>query len=92
MDQNMVPLLTPFNYYKWKSKVLIFLRSKSLFKISMGTELELTLIVENMKWFNWWDEGYGLLCPSVSPGLLFHIESKKSLNEIWTIMEGLFRK
>jgi hypothetical protein len=38
------------------------------------------------------DEAFGLICMSMSPELLFHIESCATPNEIWTTLEGLFGK
>ncbi|KAH9330565.1 hypothetical protein KI387_002673, partial [Taxus chinensis] len=50
------------------------LRGKGLFRITMGTETELDDEPEKSKWLNRSDEALGLLCMSVSPDLLFHIE------------------
>lgn len=38
------------------------------------------------------DEAYSLLCLSMSPELLFHVEGCKSPNEVWTTLETLFGK
>lgn len=92
VGQSQVLLLTPFNYYEWKSKMFLFLRSRGLFKIMMGTKVESTPNVEKLKWFNRCDKAYGLLYLFVSLDLLFHIESANSPNQIWTTLEGLFGK
>jgi hypothetical protein len=52
MDQSQQIILTPFNYYEWKTKVVILLWSKGLYRITMGTETEPNSIVEKEKWFN----------------------------------------
>ena len=56
----------------------------------MGLETEPIKDEDKSKWFNKCDEAYGTLCLSVSPDLLFHIESLNSPNEIWTKLETLF--
>ena len=58
----------------------------------MDVEKEPTTDTEKIKWFNHCDEAYGLLCLSVSPNLLFHIESAKTPNEVWKTLETLFGK
>ena len=51
MDQIQVHLLMPFNYYQWKSKMLISLRSKGLFGITMGAQTGPMSPIEKLKWF-----------------------------------------
>ena len=43
-----------------------------------------------IKWHNWRDEAYGLLCLSISRDLLFHLESLTSPNEVWENLEEIF--
>ena len=38
------------------------------------------------------DEAFGILCLSISPELLFHVESCSTPNEVWKILEELFGK
>ena len=38
------------------------------------------------------DDGYGLLCLSISRDLLFHLDSLTSLDEVWEKLEDLFGK
>jgi hypothetical protein len=92
MDQPQQIILTPFNYYEWKTQVVILLQSKGLYRITMGTKTEPNSAVEKEKWFNRMDEAFGLLCLSISPDLLFHIESATTPNKVWTTLEGLFGK
>ena len=35
-------ILTPYNYFEWKPKIQLHLRSRGLFRITMGTEVEPT--------------------------------------------------
>lgn len=72
--------------------MVILLRSKGLYRITMGTETDPNFAVEKEKWFNRMDEASGLLCLSISPDLLFHIKSVKTTNVVWTKLEGLFEK
>ena len=41
-------LLTPHNYLEWKPKILLFLRSRGLYQITMTTEVELDSAVEKI--------------------------------------------
>lgn len=79
-------LLTPYNYFEWKPKIMLELRSRGLYRIVMATEIEPNPAVEKSKYFNRMDEAYGLLCLSMSPELLFHVEGCKSPNEVWTTL------
>jgi len=77
-------ILTPLNYYEWKTQVVILLWSKGLFMNKMGIEIEPNFGVEKEKWFNRMDEAFGLLCLSFSLDLIFHIEYDTTLNKVWT--------
>ena len=58
----------------------------------MGNELEPNSAIEKSKYFNRMDEAFRLLCLSISPELLFHVENASTPNEVWTTLEGLFGK
>lgn len=66
------------------------LRGKGLFCITMGTETEADDSPEKSKWLNRSDEALGLLCMSISPNLLFHIESSETPNYAWKMLDGMF--
>ena len=85
-------LITPFNYFEWKAEMVIQLRSKGLYKVTMGTELEPNSVVEKAKYFNRLDETFGMLCLNTSRELLFHIKFRGTYNEFWLNFESLFRK
>ena len=72
--------------------MVIQLRSKGLYRVTMGTEVEPKSTVEKAKYFNRLDEAYGLLCLSISRELLFHIDSLTTPNEVWVKLESLFGK
>ena len=76
-------LLTPFKFFNCKVEIVIQLRSKGLYRVTMGTEVEPNSAVEKSKYFNILDEAYGLLCLSISREPLFHIESLTIANEVW---------
>ena len=56
----------------------------------MALENEPNSMVEKAKWHNQLDEAYGLLCLSISPDLLFHLDSLTTPNQVWTKLESLF--
>ena len=72
--------------------MVIQLRSKGLYKFTMGTELEPNSVVEKAKYFNRLDETFGMLCLNTSRELLFHIEILGTLNGFWVNFESLFEK
>ena len=72
--------------------MVIQLRSKGLYRVTMGTEVEPKSAVEKAKYFNRLDEAYGLLCLSISRDILFHIDSLTTPNEVWVKLETLFGK
>jgi len=85
-------LLTPFNYFEWKVEMVIQLRSKGLYQVTMGIQLEPNSVVEKAKYFNRLDEAFGMLCLDTSREILFHIEILGTSNEFWVKFESLFGK
>ena len=85
-------MLTNFNFFEWKEEMVIQLRDKGLFRVTMGTEVEPNSVVEKAKYFNKLDEAYGLLCLSISRELLFHLDIFTSPKEVWEKLESLFGK
>ena len=85
-------LMTPFKYFEWKAKIMIRLRSKGLYRVTMGTETDPNSIVEKDKQFNRLDEAFVLLCLSTSRDILFHVDSLGMPNEFWINLEPLFGK
>ena len=63
-------------------EMVIQLRAKGLYRVTMGTEVEPNSAVEKAKYFNRLDEKFGLLCLSISRELLFHIDSLTTPNEV----------
>ena len=85
-------MVTPFNFFEWKSEMGILLREKDLYKVTMETEAEPNAAVDKTKLHNRRDEAYGLFCLSISRDLLFHLDSLTSPNEVWEKLEGIFGK
>jgi hypothetical protein len=85
-------ILTPYNYFAWKEKISIHIRSRGLYRLTMNTNKEPTSSIEKSKYLNHMDEALGTICSVISLDLLFHISSCKTPNEAWTILEGIFGK
>jgi hypothetical protein len=85
-------ILTPYNLFAWKEKMIMHLRGRGLYRLTMNTETEPTSSIEKSKYLNRMDEAFGTICSLISPELLFHISSCKTPNESWTTMEGIFGK
>lgn len=85
-------ILTPYNYFEWKPNILLHLRSRGLFRVTMETEVEPTLAVEKTRYFNRMDKDFDILCLSISPKFLFHVEPFSTPNEVWKNLEGFFGK
>ena len=66
-------VLNPFNYFEWKTEISLLLRSKGLYRVTIGTEKEPTVATEKIKYFHKLDEEIGLICLSISKELLFHV-------------------
>ena len=68
-------ILTPYNYFAWKEKIAIHIRSRGLYRLTMNTDIELTSAIEKSKYLNRMDEALETICSLISPNLLFHISS-----------------
>ena len=47
-------MLTPFNFFEWKAEMVIQLRAKGLFRVTMGTKVEPNYVVEKAKYLTNW--------------------------------------
>ena len=72
--------------------MVVLLRSKGLYRVTTSSEKEPTQNVENPKWHNHCDEALGLICLSLSPKLLFHLEGIDTPHEAWDQLEKLLGK
>ena len=62
-------ILTSSNYFSWKSRMEDVLRSRGLFRITLGKETEPTDDDKKIKWENRCDKSHGLIGLSVSTDL-----------------------
>ena len=85
-------MITPFNLFDWNAEMVIQFRSKGLYRVTMGTEVEANSAVEKTKYFNRLDEAYGFLRLSISREISFHIDNLTTPNEFWVKLESLSGK
>jgi hypothetical protein len=83
-------ILRPYNFFAWKEKMIVHLRGRGLYRLTMDTETEPTSSIQKSKYMNQMDEAFGTICSLISPKLLFHISSYKTPNEACNTMEGIF--
>ena len=70
--------------------ILLHLRSKGLYQIVMGIERKPISEDEKSDWLNKSDMAYGILCLSMSHGILYEIRDIESPHEIWSTLKGLY--
>jgi hypothetical protein len=85
-------ILTPYNYLTWKDKMIMHLRRRGLYKLTMTMEMKRTSAIKKSKYLNRMDEAFRTIWSFISPDLLFHIYSYKTPNDSWTTMERIFGK
>ena len=68
------------------------LRSRGLFRITSGKEIELTNDDKKIKWANRCDEACGLIEMSISTDLQFHIFGIDEPDKDWEKLEPVFGK
>ena len=66
------------------------MRSKGIFRAAMEIDVDPNAVAENIMWHNRRDEGYCLLCLSISRDLLFHLDGLTSPNHVWEKFKNLF--
>jgi hypothetical protein len=93
MFYSSIILLTPHNYLEWKPKILLFLRSRGLYQITMTTEVDPNFANEKNDFLNRQDMAIGCILYFISPGILQQVydDSKEfTPNDLWRILEVLF--
>jgi hypothetical protein len=68
------------------------LRSKCLYRITLGKEKEPTNDDKKAKWVNRSDEARGLIGMSISPDLRYHLQEIDDPKEAWEKIESMFGK
>ena len=81
-----ISVSTTRNYFTGKSAMVVILQSKDLYRVATSTEKE-----PNQDSKCWKPKALGLICLSVSPELLFHLEGIDTPHEAWEQLE-LFGK
>jgi hypothetical protein len=93
MDYSSEILLMPHNYLEWKPKIMLHLRCRGLYQITMEIELEPDSIDEKNDFLNRQDMAIGSIDMFVSPELFHQVyEESQGLtpNELWARLEVLF--
>ena len=85
-------ILTSSNYFSWKYHMEDVLRSRGLFRITLGKEREPIDDDKKIKWANWCDESCGLIGMSISTDLWFHISGIDEPDKAWEKLESMFDK
>jgi hypothetical protein len=86
-------LLTPHNYLEWKPKIILPIRCRGLYQITMAMEVEPDSIDEKNYFLNRQYMAIGSIHMSISSKLFLQVyeESQGSTpNELWTRLEVLF--
>ena len=68
------------------------LRSKGLYRITLGKEKAPTNADKKSKWDNRIDEARGLIEISISPDLRYHLQGIDDPEEAWNTIEYVFGK
>jgi hypothetical protein len=93
MDYSPEILLTPHNYLEWKKKILILLRCRGLYQITMEMEVDPYSVDEKNAFLNKQYMAIGCILYFISSEIVHQVydDSQESTpNELWTILEVLF--
>jgi hypothetical protein len=60
-------ILTPYNFFIWKEKMIMHLQGRGLYRLTMNTKTEPTSFIEKSKYLNQMDEVFGTICSLISP-------------------------
>jgi hypothetical protein len=93
MDYSSEILLMAHNYLEWKPKIMLHLRCRGLYQITMTMEVVPSFVDEKNDFLNRQDMAIGSIGMSVSPKLFHQVhEESQGLNpnELWTILEVQF--
>ena len=83
MDSKDVPLLSPFNYSEWKSKMCAYLKKKCLYDVSIGAVREPESCQEKYTWLNDNDRACGTMCLDIPPTMCYILDSADYLFKLW---------
>ena len=77
----------PHNYLEWKPKILLHLRYRGLYQITMEIEVEPDSVDEKNDFLNRQDMAIGCIFWSISPEILHQVYDEprdSTQNELWT--------
>ena len=83
MDSKVVPLLSPFNYYEWKSNMFAYLKRKYLYDVSIGAVREPKSCQEKDAWLNDNDRDYRTMCLAIPPTIRYLLDYVEYPFELW---------
>ena len=75
MDLKVVPLLSPFNYSKWRSNMCAYIKRQCLYDVSIGVMREPESCQEKCDWLNDNDRSYGTMCLAIPPTMWYLLDS-----------------
>jgi hypothetical protein len=93
MDYSPKILLRPHNCLEWKPKILLLLRCRGLYQITMAMEVEPDSADEKNNFLNRQDMAIGCILYFISYEILHQVcdvTQEFTPNELWTILEVLF--
>jgi hypothetical protein len=93
MDYSPEILLMPHNYLEWKPKILLMLRCRGLYQITMAMEVEPDFVDEKNDFLNRQDMAIGCIIYFISSEILHQVcdvTQDFTPNELWTRLEILF--
>jgi hypothetical protein len=93
MFYSSIIILTSHNYLEWKLEILLLLKNRVLYQITMAMEVEPNSTDEKNNFLNRQDMAIGFICMSISPEILHQVcdvTQEFTPNELWTRLEILF--
>ena len=90
MENTNIVLLTRTNYFQWKPPMEDLLRSKWLYRITLGIEIVLDEDEKKAKWENKNDQDRGLIGMFISLDLRFHLDAEDSPIKAWEKLNSIF--
>ena len=83
MDSQALPLLSPFNYSKWKPKMCAYIKRQCLYDVSIGAVREPKSCQEKDAWLNDNDRAYGTMCLATPPTMCYILVFANYPFDIW---------
>ena len=85
MDSKVVPLLSPFKYFEWKSNMCAYIKRHCLYDVSIGAMREPDSYQEKYDWLNDNDRAYGTMCLAIPPTMRYLLDFVDYPFELWRI-------